>query len=91
MGDVTIPKTLISLSCKVSRQNRCLGRGHGKRKMDTGMDGLQVVVAGNHAKPVSPTIVGGCLRILDLFVVSVVGTSAYFAYVYSIKGGVDSQ
>ena len=59
--------------------------------MATGMEVPHVAAARSYTKPVSPTIVGGCLRILDLLVVGVVGISVYLAYVYSSHGGVSSQ
>ncbi len=58
--------------------------------MDTGMV-AQFASAKSHGKPVSPTIVGGCLRIFDLLVVGFVGTSAYYVYIYSSQKGLDSQ
>ena len=58
--------------------------------MDAGIEVAQVAAAESRAKPVSPTIVSGCLRILDLSIVGAVGTIAYFSYVYSSQREVDS-
>ncbi len=59
--------------------------------MDTGMEVAHVAAAKSHAKRVSPEIVGGCLRILDLSVVGVVGVGTYLAYVYSGQRPMSSQ
>ena len=59
--------------------------------MDTGIGVPQVAVTRNHAKPVSPAIVGGCLRIFDLFVVGIVGVGVYLLYIYFRQVGPDWQ
>jgi len=59
--------------------------------MDTGMEVAHVAAAKSHAKRISPEIVGGCLRVLDLSVVGVVGVGIYLAYVYSGQRPMSSQ
>ena len=55
--------------------------------MDTGMEVPHVVAAKSHATPLSPAIVGGCLRTLDLLVVGAVGIGTYYFYVNPSWGG----
>ncbi len=57
---------------------------------DLGTEVPYVAAANSHAKPVSAAVVGGCLRILDILPVGLVGLSVYFVYVYSGRG-VSSQ
>ncbi len=65
--------------------------GHDPRGADPGLEVAHVAAAKSHAKRISPEIVGGCLRILDLSVVGVVAVGVYFAYVYSGPRAVSSQ
>ena len=59
--------------------------------MDSSTETLRVRIAGRYAEPVSPEVIGGILRLSDLFVVGVVGIGVYFAYVYSSRSGIISS
>ena len=54
--------------------------------MDLAMEVPYVAAANRHAKPVSAAVVGGCLRVLDILPVGLVGLSVYFIYIYSGRG-----
>ena len=54
--------------------------------MDLGMEVPYVAAANRPAKPVSAAVVGGCLRVLDILPVGLVGLIVYFIHVDSGRG-----
>lgn len=59
--------------------------------MTAEMEAPQLAATRGDTNPISPAIVGGCVRILDIIIVGVVGVCVYLLYVYFRQGNLNVQ
>ncbi len=59
--------------------------------MTAEMEAPQLAATRGDTNPISPAIVGGCVRILDIIIVGVVGVCVYLLYVYFRQVNVNVQ